>query len=205
MMEEEAMDMTWWIQLAGLPLLLLLLVGIAAALLWTTSADDDESPPLRTLLSVAYSATPGPLGRLESRGKADRQKFCSALRSGMRHEELWLRETDGSTALHICAEKGREDLAELLLQSHPRPVELLEASKAGGATALHVAAVRGAVEVAEVLLSFGANVKARTGTGKTPIAFTESAYNLESDMRGVLRDRLVRKRRVASILLKAED
>jgi ankyrin repeat protein len=70
-----------------------------------------------------------------------------------------------TTALHLAARFGREDLVRLLVDRGAR----LGARDEDGATALHLAARHGEAEVARVLLTAGADPGATTKLGRTPL------------------------------------
>jgi len=74
--------------------------------------------------------------------------------------------TSGNTPLHLAAEKGYEDIAELLIDKGA-DVMALDLYRH---TPLHLAALFGHAEVAELLIAKGADLNAReTETGSTPL------------------------------------
>lgn len=72
---------------------------------------------------------------------------------------------DGKMPLHVAAEKGRRDVAELLLACRAD----VNAKDTYGNTPLHVAAGKGHPVVAELLLANGADVNAKNMYGATPL------------------------------------
>jgi ankyrin repeat protein len=75
------------------------------------------------------------------------------------------RRTDLSTSLHLAADQGNLEVAEMLLQ-HGADIN---SRNIGGKTPLHLAAVQGHVEVAQMLLQRGADVNSQDVGGETPL------------------------------------
>ncbi len=74
--------------------------------------------------------------------------------------------SDGSTLLHICAEKGRVEFTKFLLSAG---ADVNAKGGPWGRSPLHLAALHGQREIATLLLKGGADVHGRTATGSTPL------------------------------------
>ena len=75
------------------------------------------------------------------------------------------RRTDLSTSLHLAADQGNLEVAEMLLH-HGADINSRNIS---GKTPLHLAVVQGRVEVAQMLLRRGADVNSQDVGGETPL------------------------------------
>jgi len=76
------------------------------------------------------------------------------------------KDSKGNTPLHVAAENGNNEVAELLLTKGAD----VNARNNDGATPLHLAALMGSKEFAELLLTNGADVNAKENDGRTPMA-----------------------------------
>jgi ankyrin repeat protein len=74
---------------------------------------------------------------------------------------------DGRTPLHMAAEAGHKNVAELLLANKAK----VNAKDSGGFTPLHFAALYGRKDVAEYLLANKAKVNAKDNGGFTPLQY----------------------------------
>ena len=83
------------------------------------------------------------------------------------------------TPLHLAAEFGREDLAELLIAGGAN----VEAWNGRQETPLHTSATYGRPAVAKLLLARGADVNARDRGGKTPLHAATAGLGGESTVR----------------------
>lgn len=79
--------------------------------------------------------------------------------------DLTITDEFGSTALHVAAQHGHDDIARLLLS---RGADI-EATNLWHSTPLHTAALAKSVIVARTLLDHGANVNAVDRSGETPL------------------------------------
>lgn len=77
------------------------------------------------------------------------------------------RRFDGSTALHLAAANGHEEVLKQLLIANAR----IDTRDNNGATALHQAAIQGHENALRVLVSQGADVNARDDNGRTPLVW----------------------------------
>ncbi len=82
--------------------------------------------------------------------------------AGFRRERGW-------TPLHYAADKGRKEVAELLIDKGAD----VNAKTQDGDTPLHVAAGEGHTETAELLITKGADVNAKVKDGYTPLDMAE--------------------------------
>lgn len=82
------------------------------------------------------------------------------------------RDTDGSTALHCAAWKGRQAVVDFLL-SAGADVNLHSNNEHWGTTPLHAAAHANQAAIAGMLIDKGADVNARDKNGRTPLDHTE--------------------------------
>ncbi len=78
---------------------------------------------------------------------------------------VFSKDTNGMTALHLAANYGHKDVAELLLANRAK----VNAKNNNGATPLHSAAGAGDKDTAELLLANKAEVDAKTTDGRTPL------------------------------------
>jgi ankyrin repeat protein len=76
---------------------------------------------------------------------------------------------DGTTPLHLAAESGYRDLAELLIANKAK----INAQSNDGTTPLHWAAVNGHNDVVMFLLESKAEVNTRSEDGATPMEYAE--------------------------------
>lgn len=77
-----------------------------------------------------------------------------------------------TTLLHIAAERGNNDLVELLLQEGPKDPKFdIDATDGAGKTALHIAAEKEKPDIIEMLIKNGAEKKARDERGWTPLHY----------------------------------
>jgi ankyrin repeat protein len=74
---------------------------------------------------------------------------------------------DGRMPLHMAAEAGHKDVAELLLANKAK----VNVKDSGGFTPLHFAALYGHKDVAELLLANKAKVNAKDNGGVTPLQY----------------------------------
>src|SRR5437899_1059282 len=74
------------------------------------------------------------------------------------------RDREGATPLHLAAQNGHKDVAEVLLGNHADVN-----AKNDGTTPLHLAAHEGYKDVVEVLLAHHADVNIKTDDGVTPL------------------------------------
>jgi ankyrin repeat protein len=84
---------------------------------------------------------------------------------------------DGRTALHWVAERGYDQVAEVLLA---RGASVAATTRIGNHTPLHVAATHGHAVVIRQLLQAGADVNARTTTGAAPLHFAAASGRAEA-------------------------
>ena len=75
-------------------------------------------------------------------------------------DDLW-----GRTPLHIAAEEGHKEIAELLIAEGAD----VNAKSEADATPLHYAASWGGKEIVELLIAAGADVNAKNDNGNTPL------------------------------------
>ena len=84
---------------------------------------------------------------------------------------------DGTTALHLAAERGDADVAHMLIVAGAN----VEAStRLGGYTPLLMAARRGSAEIVELLLEAGAEADKPSANGTTPLMFAAGAGSSEA-------------------------
>ncbi len=81
--------------------------------------------------------------------------------------DVTTRDTDGLTALHICADTGQASIAKLLLKAGC-PVDS-RAKAQSGWTPLHMACRNNVIDVAELLLAAGADPDAQDVLGGRPV------------------------------------
>jgi uncharacterized protein len=137
-------------------------------------------PPILRLAIVAQIAllccTPAFCGEIHDAAEAGNLAKVTALLKD--HPELVSSENNanwGYTPLHMAAENGNKDMAELLMKNRAD----INARDRKGWTALHVAARNGRKDVAELLLANNAAVNARDNLatpfgmigGNTPLHF----------------------------------
>lgn len=79
--------------------------------------------------------------------------------------EVNARSNNGDTPLHVAANEGHKDVAELLLANNAD----VKAKSNGGYTPLYFAAFNGSEDVAELLLANHADVNAMDTKGETPL------------------------------------
>ncbi len=79
---------------------------------------------------------------------------------------------DGMTALHWAAERGRAEIASLLLAAR---ADVAATTRLGDYTPLHLAARRGHTELAKLLLAARADPSAQASTGVTPLHLASAA------------------------------
>ncbi len=81
----------------------------------------------------------------------------------------------GSTALHLVAGTGNEEILTYLLT---QPVDINE-KNLSGLTALHIAVIMRQVQAVQLLLQHGADVNARSSVGQTPLHHAVLRNNTE--------------------------
>jgi len=79
--------------------------------------------------------------------------------------QVFSKNNDGYTPLHMAAAKGHLEIAQFLLASGAE----VNARTDRGTTPLHVAVLDGYKNIAELLLANGAEVNAKTDDGMTPL------------------------------------
>ena len=89
---------------------------------------------------------------------------------------------NGTSALHIAAEKGKESIVKLLIEQGKVDVDCIGKS---GRTALHVAAKNNYIKVAKLLLSAQAKLDITDAQGKTPL-HASAELNCGIDMCDIL-------------------
>ncbi len=88
---------------------------------------------------------------------------------------IYRKTTTEQTVLHLVAKKGREDIAELLLQYGASA----NSEDQQGFTPLHLAAASGHLKIVIILLSWGASMVAKTNSRVTPLELAEEAKKSE--------------------------
>ena len=131
------------------------------------------------LLTGAVPAADSPL--LDATTRGDVAAVRSLLAEGA---DPNLAQGDGLTALHLAAQEGNLEIAEILLGAGA----MVEAqTRIGGYTALHLASRRAHGSVVSALLEAGANPGAvTTTTGVTPLHLAAKAMNGEDAVRSLL-------------------
>ncbi|HXI31348.1 MAG TPA: ankyrin repeat domain-containing protein [Vicinamibacterales bacterium] len=84
---------------------------------------------------------------------------------------------DGTTALHVAAQRNDAELASLLITAG---ANLRATTRLGGYTPLHLASQNGATAVIKALAAAGADVNARTSTGATPLMFAAASGSADA-------------------------
>ena len=131
------------------------------------------------LLAGAVPAADSPL--LDATKRGDEAAVRSLLAEGA---DPNVAQGDGLTALHLAAQAGNLEIAELLLAGGAK----VEAqTRIGGYTALHVASQGAHGAVVSVLLAAGANTGAvTTTTGVTPLHLAAKAMDGEDAVKALL-------------------
>ena len=131
------------------------------------------------LLAGAVPAADSPL--LDATKRGDEAAVRSLLAEGA---DPNVAQGDGLTALHLAAQAGNLEIAELLLVGGAK----VEAqTRIGGYTALHVASQGAHGAVVSVLLAAGANTGAvTTTTGVTPLHLAAKAMDVEDAVKALL-------------------
>ena len=131
------------------------------------------------LLAGAVPAADSPL--LDATKRGDEAAVRSLLAEGA---DPNVAQGDGLTALHLAAQAGNLEIAELLLAGGAK----VEAqTRIGGYTALHVASQGAHGAVVSVLLAAGANAGAvTTTTGVTPLHLAAKAMDGEDAVKALL-------------------
>lgn len=105
--------------------------------------------------------------------EAARQRDAAAVRTLLKQgADVNGAEGDGMTALHWAAERGDDELAQLLLQAGASPAAV---TRLGRYTPLHLACKNGHALVVRRLLEANADSRATTTTGATPLHFAAAA------------------------------
>jgi len=84
---------------------------------------------------------------------------------------------DGTTALHVAAQRNDAELASLLITAG---ANLRATTRLGGYTPLHLASQNGATAAIKALAAAGADVNARTSTGATPLMFAAASGSADA-------------------------
>jgi ankyrin repeat protein len=135
---------------------------------------------LTTLLSGA--ALPDDRALLDATRRGDVVAVRSLLREGA---DPNMAQGDGLTVLHVAAQEGNLEIAELLLDAGAK----VEAkTRIGGYTPLHLAGGGAHTAVVSALLAAGANTRGvTTTTGVTPLHLAAKAMNGEDAVRAMLK------------------
>ncbi|KAJ3115701.1 hypothetical protein HDU96_000180 [Phlyctochytrium bullatum] len=94
--------------------------------------------------------------------------------------ELWARDADDSTPLHIAASCGAAEICKIILERDPRGID---SANRDGHTALHLAVIQNKVEVVKVLLKMGADRHIRIGSKKSPYARAQRSKKVDPQIR----------------------
>lgn len=125
------------------------------------------------ILSLAQAAEPGAMIEAAARGDIDR--VADLLRQGADVNQAL---GDGMTALHLAAEEGDVELAQLMIRAG---AELSSGTRIGAYTPLHLASRNGNAGVVKALLAAGADVNAATSnSGVLPVHLAAAAGNPEA-------------------------
>jgi ankyrin repeat protein len=131
------------------------------------------------LMTGAVQESPAPL--LDATRAGDVETVRSLLAGGA---DANAARGDGVTALHLAAERGRLDIAKLLIGAG---ASAGAETRIGAYTPLHVAAEGGHVDLVEALLGAGANASAKTtNSGVTPLHLAAKAPGGEGAVRALV-------------------
>ena len=121
-------------------------------------------------LGLLLQGRPMPLQLAASRGDVSMARALCALGG---RAAIEARSLTGQTPLHTAASCGHAEVCAVLIDTHPRCVDLLATSDAGsvGSSPLHLACRLGCTEAADVLLARGANPRRADDTIGTTLHY----------------------------------